>query len=91
MVKRKFKMNEKRILDELIEVLQSQGIEIRSDFFGGTGGGLCVVKDKKIFFIDTDATAAENAAKCAQAVLESVDIDTIYIKPDVREFLEKVN
>ncbi len=81
-------MNEQRILDELLEILEANGITIRNEPLGGSGGGLCTVKSKHIFFVDTDAPAAEVAALCAAAVAKIVDIEKVYLKPQVRQFIE---
>jgi hypothetical protein len=81
-------MNEQRILEELLALLESNGIKIRNEPLGGSGGGLCSVKGEPIFFVDTQAPSAETAALCAEAVSKTVDIDNIYIKPEVRQFIE---
>jgi hypothetical protein len=82
-------MNEQNILEQLLSVLEGGGVKIRSEPLGGNGGGLCVIKGENFFFVDTQAAAAESAAICAQAVSELVDIDAIYLKPQIREFIEK--
>ena len=81
-------MNEQRILEELLELLEKNRITIRSEPLGGGGGGLCTIKGQPIFFLDTQAYTAEVAALCAQAVAELIDIEEIYIKPEVRQFVE---
>jgi DNA polymerase III delta prime subunit len=82
------KMNEQRILEELLEILEANGVTIRNEPLGGSGGGLCTVKGKQIFFVDTDAPAAEVAALCAAAVAKIVDIEKVYLKPQVRQLIE---
>ena len=81
-------MNEQRILEELLELLEANSVIIRTEPLGGTGGGLCTVKNQRIFFVDTQASSAEMVALCAEAVSKVVDIGKIYIKPEVREFIE---
>jgi len=81
-------MNEQRILEELLAMLEGNGITVRTEALGGNGGGLCTVKGRKIFFVDTQAPSAESAAICAEAFSTVVDIEGIYIKPEVREFVE---
>ena len=76
------------ILEELLAILEANGISVRSEPLGGSGGGLCTIKKQKIFFLDTQASSAEMAPICAQAVAQTVDIEKIYIKPEVREFIE---
>jgi len=82
------KMKEQRILEELLALLEANSVTIRNEPLGGSGGGLCTVKGEPIFFVDTQAPSAEVAAICAEAVSKVVDIDKIYIRPEVRQFIE---
>ena len=84
-------MNKQSILDELLALLEQNDVTIRTDALGGGGGGLCKIKDKTIFFVDTQSPTAENAEICAGAVAELIDIETIYIRPEVREFIESID
>ena len=81
-------MNEKRILEELLGLLEQNGVTIRNEPLGGSGGGLCTIKSEKIFFVDTQASSAEMVAVCAEAVAKAVDTEHIYIRPEVRQFIE---
>ena len=81
-------MNEQRILEELLALLEANRVKVRSEPLGGRGGGLASMKGESIFFVDTEATSAEVAALCAEAVLKMVDIEAIYLRPEVRLFLE---
>ncbi len=83
-----FKMNEQQILEELLALFESGGVAVRSEALGGSGGGLCTIKGQKIFFLDTQASTAEMAIVCAEAVSKVVDIDNVYIRPEVRQFIE---
>ena len=82
-------MNTQRILEELLALLEASGVTIRNEPLGGSGGGLCTMKGRKLFFVDTQASPAEMAAICAEAVAKAVDIENIYVLPEVREFIEK--
>ncbi len=81
-------MNEQRILEELLALLEASGVVIRKEPLGGSGGGLCTVKGQAIFFVDTQAPSAEVAALCSQAVSKTINIEQIYIKPEIRQFIE---
>ena len=81
-------MNEQRILEELLALLEQNNVTIRNEPLGGSGGGLCIVKGKYFFFLDTEAFCGEAAARCAEAVAKTVDIEQIYIKPEIRQFIE---
>ena len=81
-------MNEQGILEELLTLLEANNVKIRSEPLGGSGGGLCAVKGEAIFFLDTQALSADVAAICAEAVSKVVDIEKVYLKPEVRQFVE---
>ena len=81
-------MNEQRILEEILAMLEANSVNIRREPLGGNGGGICTIKGQNILFVDTQAASAEMAAVCAQAVPKVVDIEEIYIKPEVRQFIE---
>ena len=82
-------MNSAAILDELVGLLEAQGVIIRRDALGGGGGGLCNIKGKNIFFLDTQASCGETTAQCAQAFAKVADVEKIYIKPEIRQIIEK--
>jgi hypothetical protein len=81
-------MNEQQILEELLALLESNGVIIRNEPLGGSGGGLCTIKGRQILFVDTQAPSIVMAAVCAEAVPKVADIEQIYIKPQVRQFIE---
>jgi translation initiation factor 1 (eIF-1/SUI1) len=81
-------MNEQRLLDELLALLEQNNVTIRREALGGGGGGLCTIKGQAVFFIDTQAQLAELAATCAEAVSKAVDTEQVYIRPEVRQFIE---
>jgi hypothetical protein len=81
-------MNEQRILEELLALLEANDVKIRNEPLGGRGGGLVAVKGENIFFVDTEATGADVAGLCAEAVVQLLDIETIYLRPEVRQFIE---
>lgn len=81
-------MNEQMILQELLALLEANGITVRNEPLGGNGGGLCAIKGERIFFVDTQASSLSVAAMCAEAVSKVVDIEQVYIKPQVRQFIE---
>ena len=81
-------MNEQNILEELLALLEANNVTIRNEPLGGSGGGLCSIKGEPIFFVDTQASSAVSAAMCAEAVSKVVDVEQIYVKPQVRQFIE---
>ena len=81
-------MDDQQILDELVSILETSGIQVRDEPLGGSGGGLCKLRGRHVFFLDTQASSVDCASACAQAVDRSVDIEQLYIKPQVRQFIE---
>jgi hypothetical protein len=84
-------MNEQRILEELLALLEANSVAIRDEPLGGSGGGLCVIKGQRIFFVDTQASSETIAAVCAEALPKVMNIEQVYIKPEVRQFIEDHN
>jgi hypothetical protein len=82
-------MDTSEITEELVALIEQNGVEIRRESMGGGGGGLCVIREKKIFFVDTDCPIAEMNAICSRTVNELMGIDMVYIRPQVRQLLEK--
>ena len=83
-------MNQEQILQELLSLLEEKGVRICTEDIAGGGGGLCVVGGKKLFFLDSSAGYTENIYKCGIAVNDELDIEEVYITPEVREYLEKL-
>lgn len=81
-------MDSQAILEELVLLLEGQGVCVRHEAMGGGGGGLCKLKDKEVFFVDTEARMAEMISLCAAAVRERVDIETVYLRPVIRDIIE---
>jgi hypothetical protein len=81
-------MNEQRILEELLALLEANGVSIRHEPLAGGAGGLCTVKNQHIFFVDTQSSSADVAALAAEAVAQLVDIESIYLRPEIRQFIE---
>ena len=81
-------MNEQRILEELLTLLEANGVTIRREALAGGVGGLCTVKGEHFFFVDTQSDSADVAALAAEAVHKVVDIEAVYIRPEIRQFIE---
>lgn len=81
-------MDDRAVLNALLEILRQSGLEIRTAPMGGQGGGLCRLKDKVLFFVDSDASAGERMSIAAGAVGQVVDVGSIYIRPQIREVIE---
>lgn len=82
-------MDQQALFDELLDLAGRLGIEIRCVPLGGEGGGLCRVREKRVLFIDTQAPLADRLARSAAGLIGQPDLDTSFILPELREFLEK--
>ena len=74
-------------MEELLALLETNKVTIRKEPLGGSGGGLCIVKGRRVLFVDTEAPSIVTAAICAQSLPKVADIEQIYIKPQVRQFI----
>jgi len=81
-------MTDHQILEELLALLEANSVTVRSEPLGGGGGGLCMVKGRPVFFHDTDASSSDAACACAEAAAKTVDIESVYLRPEVRDFIE---
>ena len=81
-------MDEKAVVEYLLSLLEKNNVAVRTEALGGRGGGLCKLKDRMLFFVDSEAPAAETSALCAHAVNDVVETEKMYIVPQVRDFLE---
>jgi len=77
-------MNSQQILEDLLLILEENNVEIRKEALAGSAGGLCAIKGKNVFFLDTQASSLDSASSAARVVSRLLDIETIYIRPELR-------
>lgn len=76
-------------LDELIHLAEQIGVDIRREALGGEGGGLCVLRGRRVLFIDTYADLQTRYDKTLAALAGLPEIEAHYIRPDLRDALER--
>ena len=81
-------MNQQQILEELVSILETNGIQVRDEPLSCQPGGLCTVRGRPIVFLDSGTGAEEHADMCAEAVSRIINIEELYIKPQVRQYIE---
>ncbi len=81
-------MNQQQILEELVTVLETNGIQVRDEPLTGQRGGLCTVRGRPIMFLGSDTAVQDNADACAEAIHQAINIEELYIKPQVRQYIE---
>jgi hypothetical protein len=87
-------MDEQFIIDQLEELAERFGIQIRyepikqDEDLVKLVGGLCLLRGEYVLIIDSKATTQDRIRTLVEAV-KHFDIDGIYIRPVVRELLDK--
>ena len=79
-------MDYPHIIGELEEVGKQLGLELRYEK-GDFEGGYCVLKSQKVLVVNKRLSDARKASSLAQALAE-YGIETTFIKPTLREFIE---
>lgn len=82
-------MVESEILQELLALLEANGVVVRAEHLAGGGGGLCSMKDRRVFFLDKDVSDADSVAVAAKAIGQVVDIEGVYLRPQIRTIIEE--
>jgi len=82
-------MDSQTLLEELLDLAQRLEIEVRRASMGGEGGGLCRLRGKKVLYLDTAASLADQLGKTAAALKEVLGVEQCYIRPEVRELLDR--
>lgn len=81
-------MNFDAVLEELIGLLDAAGVKVRREALEESRGGLCRLGGRRVLFLDTGADPLLSATLCARALQRVVDIQEIYLRPNLREFIE---
>ncbi len=82
-------MNDQQMIQELEAILEALGIRVRHETLEGFAGGLCTVNGRCCLFLDAATQPADLVRVCAGAVRQKADLDAIYLKPEVRRYLEQ--
>ena len=89
-------MDEGAILDQLEELARGFGIQIRyeamkqDDESKKVAGGLCLLKGEYVLIINSNASGRDKIQTFAEA-LKHFNLDEVYIRPFLRELLDKVS
>jgi hypothetical protein len=79
-------MNFAQMITDLEEVGKQLGLELRYEK-GDFEGGYCILKNQKVVVVNKRLSDARRASSLAQALAE-YGIETTFIKPNVREYIE---
>ncbi len=79
-------MTHEQILRELEELAKKSNVGIRYEK-GDFEGGYCVLKTERMIVINKRLMVARRASVLARGLAE-VGVDSVYLKPAIREFIE---
>lgn len=79
-------MKHEEIIEGLHDLARLLGVTIRYDK-GDFEGGYCILKDQKLLLVNKRLSPPRKAAVLAIA-LQEIGLNTIFIKPALREFIE---
>lgn len=79
----------KSVFEEMIDLARRAGIAVRHVRLGGTGGGLCRVRDGWQLFVDIDAPPVDQLEQTAKSLRGVREIEGLYVRPDVRELIDQ--
>jgi hypothetical protein len=88
-------MDEQNIIDQLEELAEQFGVQIRyepikqDEDLVRVVGGLCLLRGAYVLIIDSKAAMRDKIRTFAEA-LGHFDLSRIYMKPAIRELLDKV-
>jgi hypothetical protein len=79
-------MNYLHLITDLEELTRQLGLELRYEK-GDFDGGYCILKSQKVLVVNKRLADQRKASSLAQAINE-YGIETIFVKPNVREYIE---
>jgi len=88
-------MDENTIIDQLEELIERFGVQIRYEAIKqdedsvNVVGGLCLLKGEYVLIINSKATIRDKIKTLGMAV-KQFDHDQIYMRPALRELLDKM-
>jgi hypothetical protein len=82
-------MSSQQTFEELLELARRVGVTVRHVRLGGAGGGMASVRGARQLFIDLDADPEDQLQCVAHALGNLPEIDTVFIRPDVRDILDR--
>lgn len=76
-------------LDALLTVAEEIGLSVRREPLGGDGGGYCVLRGRRVLFVDTAADLETRYERTLAAIARLPDVEQRYLPPEVRDDIER--
>jgi hypothetical protein len=83
------RMDVQQRLDVLLDLAKELEIDVRSEPLGGDGGGLCVLRGKRVLFVDLSADTETRYEKSLAALADVPEMAERFLAPEIREDLER--
>jgi len=75
------------IINELIEIINNLGLNVRTEK-GMFKGGFCLLREQKLFLLNKNLEQDKKINVLAKCIAE-IGVEGIYIKPNIRDLIEK--
>lgn len=76
-------------LEVLLSLAEEIGLDVRAEAMGGEGGGLCVLKGRRVLFVDTSADLATRYERTLAGMAGLEELEGRFIMPEVRRDLDE--
>ena len=76
-------------LDTIVRLFEQLGVEVRQERLGGSGGGLCRIRGRRVVFIDLDADAATRLDRSIEALAAVPEAAAVYVNQELRERMDR--
>jgi hypothetical protein len=80
-------MHTVEILDQGLDLATRLGYQIRQEYLGGNGGGGCILRGNKIFFLDLALDPAEQLDQVIDALRHDPDALNLPMPHQLRDLL----
>ena len=82
-------METQSLMSELLDLAGKLQIEVRHEFLQGRSAGLCTLHGRKVLFIDSDASFADQIDQAVAAIASIGPLDDLFLLPQIRELIDK--
>ncbi|MBI4579299.1 MAG: hypothetical protein HY718_06325 [Planctomycetes bacterium] len=76
-------------LEVLLTLAEQIGIDVRAEPMGGEGGGMCMLKGRRVLFVDTAADLPTRYERTLAGMAGLSEWEDRFIVPEVRGDLER--
>jgi hypothetical protein len=80
-------MHKVELLEQAFEAIKGLGYQIREECVGGNGGGSCVLRGQKWFFVDPVLGIEDQLDLACEALRNDGDVRTEELPPELRRYV----